>query len=93
MVAVKILDKEKLQRQFMGEQVKNEILIMKQLKHPNVVQMKEVLANRTKLFIVVEYVRGDRLFEEIAKKGCWSASANDECASPTSNYDFPYIHL
>ena len=69
MVAVKILDKEQIQHQNMGQQIKKEISIMKQLKHPNVVQMKEVLASRSKIFIVIEYISGGELFEEIVKKG------------------------
>merc|ERR1719181_2272684 len=69
MVAVKILDKGQIQHQNMGQQIKKEISIMKQLKHPNVVQMKEVLASRSKIFIVIEYISGGELFEEIVKKG------------------------
>ena len=85
MVAVKILDKEQIQHQNMGQQIKKEISIMKQLKHPNVVQMKEVLASRSKIFIVIEYISGGELFEEIVKKGCRCCS----CKMMTST--FPLI--
>lgn len=68
-VAVKILDKVQIQQQNMGGQVKKEISIMKQLKHPNVVMMKEVLASRTKIFIVIEFISGGELFTEIVKHG------------------------
>ena len=40
----------------MGSQIKKEISIMKQLSHENVVKLKEVLASRTKIFIVLELV-------------------------------------
>ncbi|CAE7642072.1 CIPK26, partial [Symbiodinium sp. KB8] len=53
-VAIKILDKEKIQRQNMGAQIKKEISIMKMVRHPNVVKLHEVLASRTKIFIVLE---------------------------------------
>ena len=39
-VAIKILDKEKIQRQNMGAQIKKEILIMKMINHKNVIAVK-----------------------------------------------------
>ena len=47
-MAIKILDKEKIQKQNMGSQIKKEISIMKVVKHANVVKLYEVLASRTK---------------------------------------------
>lgn len=43
-VAIKILDKEKIQKQNMGAQIKKEISIMKMVKHSFVVKLYEVLA-------------------------------------------------
>ena len=71
-VAIKILDKEKIQQQNMGNQIKKEISIMKVVHHPNVVQLKEVLASRTKIFIVLELVTGGELFDSIVKEGKFS---------------------
>jgi serine/threonine protein kinase len=68
-VAIKILDKEKIYQQNMGDQIKKEIAIMKLIKHPNVVQMYEVLASKTKIFIVLELVRGGELFDQIVSEG------------------------
>lgn len=68
-VAIKVLDKEKIQKQNMGAQVKKEISIMKLVRHPNVVQLKEVLASRTKIFIVLELVTGGELFDKIVSEG------------------------
>eukprot|EP00299_Pterocystis_sp_00344_P008534 c3280_g1_i2.p1 GENE.c3280_g1_i2~~c3280_g1_i2.p1 ORF type:complete len:382 (+),score=105.29 c3280_g1_i2:286-1431(+) len=42
---------------------------MKLIKHPNVVQMYEVLASKTKIFIVLELVRGGELFDQIVSEG------------------------
>ena len=39
-VAIKILDKEKIQKQNMGAQIKKEILIMKMISHKNVIAVK-----------------------------------------------------
>jgi len=68
-VAIKVLDKEKIQKQNMGAQVKKEISIMKLVRHPHVVQLKEVLASRTKIFIVLELVTGGELFDKIVGEG------------------------
>ena len=51
-VAIKILDKGKIQKQNMGSQVKKEISIMKLINHRTVVRLKEVLASKTKIFII-----------------------------------------
>ena len=63
------LDKERIQKQSMGSQIKKEIAIMKQLRHPHVVRLREVLASRTKIFIVLELVTGGELFDLIVKSG------------------------
>ena len=43
-VAIKVLDKEKIQKQNMGAQIKKEISIMKMVKQTHVVKLYEVLA-------------------------------------------------
>lgn len=68
-VAIKILDKEKIQKQNMGNQIKKEISIMKMVKHKYVVGMIEVLASKTKIFIVLELVTGGELFDKIVQVG------------------------
>jgi len=68
-VAIKVLDKERIQKQSMGSQIKKEISIMKQLQHTHIVKLTEVLASRTKIFIVLELVVGGELFDLIVKSG------------------------
>jgi serine/threonine protein kinase len=68
-VAVKILDKEKIQKLNMGAQIKKEISIMKLIKHRNVVCVKDVFATTSKIFIVLELVEGGELFDKIANQG------------------------
>lgn len=53
----------------MGTQVKKEISIMKMVRHVHVVSLKEVLASRTKIFIVLELVTGGELFDKIVAEG------------------------
>lgn len=64
-----MLDKEKIQKQNMGNQIKKEISIMKMVRHKYIVGMKEVLASRTKIFIVLELVTGGELFDKIVSEG------------------------
>ena len=48
-MAIKVLDKDKIQKQNMGAQIKKEISIMKMIRHRHVVVLREVLASRTKV--------------------------------------------
>ena len=64
-VAIKVLDKESIQRQNMGNQIKKEISIMKMINHKHIVSLIEVLASKAKIFIVLELVTGGELFDKI----------------------------
>ncbi|OIV95291.1 hypothetical protein TanjilG_07447 [Lupinus angustifolius] len=67
--AVKILEKNKISNLNTTDQIKREITTLKLLKHPNVVRLHEVLASKTKIYMVLEYVTGGELFYKIASKG------------------------
>ncbi|TYJ17749.1 hypothetical protein E1A91_A09G074200v1 [Gossypium mustelinum] len=67
--AVKILEKSKLIQLSIADQIKREIATLKLLKHPNVVRLHEVLASKTKIYMVLEYATGGELFVRIASKG------------------------
>ena len=67
-VAVKILEKERIQAQDMHYQIKKEISIMKIVNHNNVVKMHEVLSSKTRIFIVLELVSGGELFDKIVRQ-------------------------
>lgn len=66
-VAVKILDKEKVMKVGLMEQIKREISVMKLVKHPNVVRLYEVMASKSKIYFVIEYVSGGEVFNKVAK--------------------------
>ncbi|KAK4482783.1 hypothetical protein RD792_009953 [Penstemon davidsonii] len=68
-VAIKILDKDKVLKHKMAEQIRREIATMKLIKHPNVVRLYEVMASKTKIFIVLEFVTGGELFDKIVNDG------------------------
>ncbi|CAN8310928.1 unnamed protein product [Cochlearia groenlandica] len=69
LAAIKILDRDKVLRHKMVEQLKREISTMKLIKHPNVVEIIEVMASKTKIYIVLELVIGGELFDKIAQQG------------------------
>ncbi|QHO41195.1 CBL-interacting serine/threonine-protein kinase [Arachis hypogaea] len=53
----------------MINQIKREISTMKLIRHPNVIRMYEVMASKTKIYIVLEFVTGGELFDKIASSG------------------------
>ncbi|KAK7301617.1 hypothetical protein RJT34_12485 [Clitoria ternatea] len=66
-VAVKIINKKKLAGTGLAGNVKREISIMSRLHHPNIVRLHEVLATKTKIFFIMDFVRGGELFAKISK--------------------------
>jgi serine/threonine protein kinase len=68
-VAIKILSKAQIQQQNMGAQIKKEITIMKKVAHQNVVELKEVLASKSNIFLVLEFIQGGELFDKIVRAG------------------------
>lgn len=68
-VAIKVLNREKVLRHKMIEHIKREICTMKEIQHPNVIKIYEVMASKTRIYIVLELVDGGELFDKIAKHG------------------------
>ncbi|XP_018850318.1 CBL-interacting serine/threonine-protein kinase 6-like [Juglans regia] len=66
-MAMKVVGKEKVIKAGMMEQVKREISVMKMVKHPNIVELHEVMANKSKIYFAMELVRGGELFSKISK--------------------------
>ncbi|XP_010907283.1 CBL-interacting protein kinase 24 isoform X2 [Elaeis guineensis] len=68
-VAMKVLAKTTILKHKMVHQIKREISIMKIVRHPNIVRLHEVLASRTKIYIILELIRGGELFDKIVHQG------------------------
>ncbi|XP_075496707.1 CBL-interacting serine/threonine-protein kinase 12-like [Primulina tabacum] len=66
-VAIKVIDKEKILKVGLIGHIKREISILRRVRHPNIVQLFEVMATKTKIFFVMEYVKGGELFNKVAK--------------------------
>ncbi|XP_058002438.1 CBL-interacting protein kinase 2-like isoform X2 [Hevea brasiliensis] len=67
-VAIKIIDKEKVLKVGLMDQIKREISVMKLVRHPNIVELYEVMATKTKIYFVLEYIKGGELFNKVAKE-------------------------
>ncbi|KAJ1430192.1 Serine/threonine-protein kinase, active site [Sesbania bispinosa] len=66
-VAIKVISKDKVRKEGMMEQIKREISVMRLVRHPNIVNLKEVMATKTKILFVMEYIRGGELFAKVEK--------------------------
>lgn len=67
--AIKSISKQSILRSQMGSQVKKEISIMKDLDHPNIVRIFEVLMSTQHLYIVMDFVSGGELYGKITRTG------------------------
>lgn len=66
-VAIKVIDKEKVLRVGLINQIKREISIMRLVKHPNILELYEVMATKTKIYFALEYAKGGELFDKVSK--------------------------
>lgn len=64
-VAVKVLEKSRIKDKKDVERISREIKILKQLHHPNVVQIYEIIETENDLYLVMEFVQGGELFDLI----------------------------
>ncbi|KAJ1422914.1 Serine/threonine-protein kinase, active site [Sesbania bispinosa] len=66
-VAIKVIDKDKVMRTGQADQIKREISVMRLARHPNIIHLIEVMANKSKIYFVMEYAKGGELFNKVAK--------------------------
>ncbi|KAJ6433300.1 hypothetical protein OIU84_017069 [Salix udensis] len=66
-VAIKVIDKEKVLKAGLVNQIKREISIMRLVRHPNILELYEVLATKSKVYFVMEYAKGGELFDKVSK--------------------------
>lgn len=67
--AIKILDKSRIRREKLEEQILREMAIMHGLRHRNIIEMRDLLQSQNHYFLVLELVTGGELFDRIAKAG------------------------
>ena len=66
-VAIKILEKERITDVSDVERVAREIHILKLIRHPNIIQLYEIIETPKQLYLIMEYASGGELFDYIVK--------------------------
>ena len=67
-VAIKILEKSKIQNKRDLERIEKEIKYLKLFNHPNIVKIYEIIEDDTNFYIIMEYVSGGELFTYIVNQ-------------------------
>eukprot|EP00256_Glycine_max_P003085 NP_001238191.2 protein kinase [Glycine max] len=69
-VAVKAIDKSKTVDAAMEPRIVREIDAMRRLHHhPNILKIHEVLATKTKIYLIVDFAGGGELFSKLTRRG------------------------
>ena len=66
-VAVKILEKSKIIEDSDKNRIEKEIKILKNLRHPNIIQLYCVIQTYTSIYLIMEYANEKELFDYIVK--------------------------
>ena len=67
-VAVKILEKKRIKDQSDMLRIKLEIKILKSSKHPNIIELYEIIETEEYIYLIMEYASGGELFDYIVSK-------------------------
>ncbi len=67
-VAIKILDKSRIESSEDIKRLEREICILKKIRHKNIIQLYEIMESRKNLYLVMEYCEGKELFDYIVLK-------------------------
>lgn len=66
-VAIKVIEKSKM-NSHERELLRSEVVILRLLRHPHVISLREILDSRTHIYIVMEFVEGGELYDLIQLK-------------------------
>jgi serine/threonine protein kinase len=73
--AVKIIKKDRVrEREVLTELMGNEISVLEEVSHPNIMRIFELMEDKSNYFIVTEFVRGGNLMDKLKKEGSLSES-------------------
>ena len=67
-VAIKIIEKNKFKHKEDKLRFNREIEILKKLRHPNIVQLYSIIEKNDKIYLIMEYIKGQELFDYIVTK-------------------------
>lgn len=68
LVAVKILEKNRITDQADVERVIREIKILKGIRHVNIIKLYEIIETKSNIYLIMEYATGGELFDYIVSK-------------------------
>merc|ERR1712000_781480 len=71
--AVKIIDKKNVGQDM--QRLRIEIDILTRVKHPNIINLKEIMEDDDTLYIITELVTGGELFDKIVELGAYTEAA------------------
>jgi len=67
MVAIKILEKARIKDKKDIERISREIKILKKVRHPNVIQLYEIIETNSELYLIMEFCPNGELFDYIVQ--------------------------
>ena len=65
--ATKMIDRESIEKSEAMKYLKNEIIILQNLKHPNIVKFEDIKKTKKHFYIVMEFCNGGELSEALEK--------------------------
>ena len=68
-VAIKIINKAKIEQKKMDHKVRREIFNLKRFRHPHIIKLYQVIETATDIYLVMEYIDGGELFDYIVQRG------------------------
>merc|ERR1719359_2793574 len=70
-----------------ADRAKREIEILKQLDHPNICRLHESFEDETHIHIVMEYIKGRELYDEVLAQGHLDEESAVHYMSPAEHCD------
>ncbi|XP_055916407.1 uncharacterized protein LOC129949155 isoform X2 [Eupeodes corollae] len=67
-VAIKIIDKTCLNEEYLAKTFR-EIAILKEMQHPHITRLYEVMESQTMIYLVLEHASGGEIFDHLVEKG------------------------
>jgi calcium/calmodulin-dependent protein kinase I len=89
--AIKIINKKDAKADQDGQRLKTEIEILKKVKHPNIVCLKDIYETTDNLYLIMELVTGGELFDKIVEKGQYTEKEASVVVSKMLNA-IDYLH-
>jgi serine/threonine protein kinase len=68
-VAVKILARQSITSKDQEQKMKREVMIMKKISHPNIVNLLDVHITKHSIYLIMDLIRGEELYDKIAREG------------------------